>query len=231
MRPRVRRLLLTVVLVGLPVAAIGGVLTAAPRPGDTRRVAVLGASLSDDTATTSLDSTSTTPTSVTSTSSTSTSSESTSSTSTSTTPTSAPGPSRPSAPRTVHVEGTFRGDEHFALFTGRCSLLDHHLDSVFTVDNAATWKFHSDYCGTIDDDLWRGQGTFTFTLEDGATLTGSFRDSARLPSAGEPYTLQITGGTRKYEGATGSCSLDNHLRQIRFGEQEQYGSFICDFRG
>jgi hypothetical protein len=40
--------------------------------------------------------------------------------------------------------------------------------------------------------------------------------------------LTITGGTGAYEGASGSCDLDNHLTQVGFGTQEQYGSFACD---
>jgi hypothetical protein len=128
----------------------------------------------------------------------------------------------------VRVRGTYRGLEHFELFTGPCSFMSHVLESTFEVDGGAAWRFHSDYCGTIDGDMWTGSGTFMFTTEDGATISGETSNSARLPSTGEPYDLHVTAGTGSFAGATGSCSLDNHLRQIRFGLQEQYGTFSCD---
>jgi hypothetical protein len=40
--------------------------------------------------------------------------------------------------------------------------------------------------------------------------------------------LTVTGGTKRFEGATGSCALDNHLKQIEPGRQEQFGNFVCD---
>ena len=33
--------------------------------------------------------------------------------------------------------------------------------------------------------------------------------------------------TGAYTGANGSCLLDNHIRQISFGVQEQSGTFTC----
>jgi hypothetical protein len=38
-------------------------------------------------------------------------------------------------------------------------------------------------------------------------------------------TLNITGGTASFKGAAGECLLDNHLRDVQFGVQEQYGTF------
>jgi len=125
------------------------------------------------------------------------------------------------------LSGTYLGTEHFAVQTGRCAMLDHHLDAIFHLGDATAWAYHADYCGTVDNAVWRGTGTFTFTTADGATLVGSFSDSARLPTGGVPYTLQITGGTGRYEGTTGSCSLTIQIRVIQFGVQEESGSFIC----
>jgi hypothetical protein len=130
-----------------------------------------------------------------------------------------------------HLEGAHNGLEHFALFTGRCSFLDHHLESTFSFVGPTTWKFHADYCGVIHGDLWTGVGTFTLTAPDGAALTGKFTDSARLPSTGVPYELDITGGTERLAGASGSCVLENHLRMVQFGVQQQFGSVVCDFSG
>jgi hypothetical protein len=98
---------------------------------------------------------------------------------------------------------------------------------VFTHADGTTWAFHADYCGTLDGDHWRGEGTFTFTAPHDATITGDFKSSASVTSPGVPYTLNITGGTGSFDGATGECLLDNHLRDVQFGVQEQYGTFSC----
>jgi hypothetical protein len=126
--------------------------------------------------------------------------------------------------------GTYDGIEHFGPSTGTCADLDHHLDSVFSLEDGSAWKFHSDYCGILDGNAWQGTGPFTFTLPDGALITGDFADAATIPSPGVRYRLNITGGTGNFEGASGSCQLDNHLRPIASGEQQQYGTFTCYIR-
>jgi hypothetical protein len=140
-------------------------------------------------------------------------------------------------PSTIHISGTnvrvagsFKGTEYWVLTKGRCPDLDHRLDSAFTRTDGMVWQFHADYCGTLDGDHWSGEGTFTFTASDGAILTGVFQSAAKLPSPGVPYTLNITAGTGTFDGATGECRLDNHLRVVQFGVQEQYGKFTCDIR-
>ena len=127
------------------------------------------------------------------------------------------------------VDGTYFGVEHFALFTGRCAFLDHHIVGTFSASDGTTWDFHQDYCGTLQGDLWSGVGTFALTAPDGAAITGTVTErNIRVPSPGVPYTLDITGGTQRFAGATGTCRLDNHLRQIQFGLQDDFGSFTCD---
>jgi hypothetical protein len=151
------------------------------------------------------------------------------------TATTADGPpttAQPTAPTLTHLEGTHGGTEHYALSKGRCSYLEHHLDSTFKLNNGNSWKYRADYCGTVNGQTWNGAGTFTLRAEDDATLTGNFTSSAPLDptgsATGAPYTLNITGGTKRFNRASGSCTLDNHLRQIQFGVQEQSGSFSCD---
>ena len=73
---------------------------------------------------------------------------------------------------------------------------------------------------------WRGYVALTAT--NGATITGTVTETnIKVPSPGVPYTLVITGGTQRFAGATGTCRLDNHLHQIQFGLQDDYGSFTC----
>jgi hypothetical protein len=155
------------------------------------------------------------------------------STTASTAPTTATVPSTTSTPTTaappanaVRYTGSYRGTEHYRLNTGRCSYLDHDLVETFTRDDGTTWNFEQIYCGTVDGDLWTGVGTFTITTAHG-TITGTVHDSATLPSAGEPYDIVVTGGTGRFAGASGSCHLDNHLRQVGFGTNEQWGTFSC----
>jgi hypothetical protein len=127
------------------------------------------------------------------------------------------------------VDGTYFGVEHFALYAGRCAFLDHHIVGTFSVSDGTTWDFHQDYCGTLQGDLWSGDGTFALTAPDGATISGTVTErNIRVPSPGVPYTLDITGGTQRFAGATGTCRLDNHLRQIQFGLQDDSGSFTCN---
>jgi Sigma-70 region 2 len=95
--------------------------------------------------------------------------------------------------------------------------------------DGTTWAVHATYCGVFEDsDRWRGTGPFTAVVgPTGDTLTGRLVSSAAVPTDGEPYTLEITGGTGAYDGATGSCTLDNHLVETGAGTQSQWGDFAC----
>ena len=67
------------------------------------------------------------------------------------------------------------------------------------------------------------------TAPDGATITGTVTEkNIQVPSPGVPYTLVITAGTQQFAGATGTCRLDNHLHQIHFGLQDDFGAFTCN---
>ncbi len=132
----------------------------------------------------------------------------------------------------IHVEGTYRGDERFGFTAGDCPDLDHELHSTFTLTDGTTWPFQATYCGDLDGDQWSGEGTFTFTTPGGDTITGTLTTAATLPTEGVPYDLAITGGTGAYAGATGACSLDNHVEpREALGAQRQSGSFVCDIGG
>ncbi len=163
-----------------------------------------------------------------------TSSSTAASTTTTTEPPPAPLPEHvplPGPPR-WHFEGRHAGIEHFVLYSGRCAFLDHHLQETFTLDDGSKWDFDAIYCGTLDaNNLWTGVGSFTLTTGPGSTLTGTFTDSAKVPSTGVPYVLDVHAGTGDLVGAHGSCALENHLRPIEFGAQEQFGTFVCDLAG
>jgi hypothetical protein len=128
-----------------------------------------------------------------------------------------------------HFEGRHSGIEHFQLHTRLCPVLDHHLHETFALTDGTAWTFRAHYCGTIDaHGVWTGVGSFAITTGSGSTLSGTFTDSAQLPSVGIPYELDINTGTGAFAGASGSCMLDNHLRTIAPGAQHQRGIFVCD---
>jgi hypothetical protein len=130
---------------------------------------------------------------------------------------------------TWHFEGRHSGVEHFQVHTKLCPVLDHHLRETFTLTDGSTWTFRAHYCGTIDaHDVWTGVGTFTITTADSSTLSGTFTDSAQLPSVGVPYEIDVAAGTGTFAGASGSCVLDDHLRTIAPEVQHQEGIFVCD---
>lgn len=155
-------------------------------------------------------------------------SSTTTSTSTSTTLPTPPTTAVPT-PTQLRITGRHAGTEHFALNTGRCSFLDHHLDEVFTLEDGTPWNFASAYCGTIDAaNVWSGAGTFTLTGPGGDGLSGRTTSRAQIPSPGVPYRLDVDSGTGAFAGATGTCTVDEHLEMMTFGVQQHSGSFTCD---
>jgi hypothetical protein len=139
-----------------------------------------------------------------------------------------PGTTAAPPPGAQHFAGSYQGIEHYTLQTQRCPQLDHNLIETFTLSSGAIWNFQNLYCGTLTDtNLWHGQGTFSFTA-GGGTFGGDTDVVARVPTAGGPIALHVTRGTGVYAGASGWCELDNHIRQIAFGVQEQSGMFTCD---
>jgi hypothetical protein len=128
-----------------------------------------------------------------------------------------------------HVEGRHNGIEHLQAHTRLCPVLDHRLHETFTLSDGTSWTFQSHYCGTIDaHGVWTGVGSFEITTGSGSTLSGTFTDSAQLPSLGVPYELDVNSGTGAFAGASGSCMLDNHLSTFAPGVQYQEGIFVCD---
>ncbi len=131
-------------------------------------------------------------------------------------------------PTTVEFNGRHEGTEHFGLDTARCPFLDHHLEEEFTLTDGTPWHFASVYCGTIDAaGVWSGTGNFTLTSPAGDTLSGHSTSPAQLPTTGVPYCLDIDGGTRQFTGASGMCSVDEHLSSDGFGIQAHSGTFAC----
>jgi hypothetical protein len=149
--------------------------------------------------------------------------------STTTTTTTAVAYPAPPAATVWHLEGRHQAREHFEFGNPRCEVLAHDLAGTMTMTDGAVWQLTETYCGILEPGpVWVGHGTFGLRAPDGSTLTGTFGNSATLPSKGVPYQLDIDAGTGTYAGATGTCSVDNHLFQPEFGVQDQWGTFTCD---
>ena len=91
--------------------------------------------------------------------------------------------------------------------------LDHELHSTCHPDRRHDrWPFQATYCGDLDGDQWSGR-RHVHVHDPGRRHDhrhGS-RPPPRSRPSGVPYDLAITGGTGAYAGATGACSLDNHV--------------------
>jgi hypothetical protein len=208
---RSRCLATIVVVAATGLVACGG--------GATGRVATTGAG-SDDIASTSSTTTDGYPDG--SSTSTSSPSSTTSMSSTTTTTTSAP------AAAPLVLAGTHHGVEHFALGTGRCPQIDHHLDETFTLSDGTALAFASVYCGMLDaSGGWSGTGTYTLMGTAGSLHGRSVSSVPSVPSSGAPYTLIVDGGAGVYAGTTGSCTVGEHLDVVQFGEQRHSGDFTC----
>jgi hypothetical protein len=126
------------------------------------------------------------------------------------------------------TSGSYEGSETFVRATGGGCDLDHVLDLTLTPAGGAPWTLHATYCGVLEgEDRWRGQGPAVITTATGDTLTGRLVSAADLPTEGEPFAVEITGGTGAYEGAVGTCNFDNHLIQTGPGSQDQFGDWSC----
>jgi hypothetical protein len=66
----------------------------------------------------------------------------------------------------------------------------------------------------MPDGSWKGSGTCTNTLKGGDTLTDSWEEGSHL----KEYTYKITGGTGKYENASGEGTYTlEELTETLFG--------------
>jgi hypothetical protein len=135
----------------------------------------------------------------------------------------------------IHFDGDYDGISDFAIATERCAMVDTVWDATFAVSNGETWQYHNGYCGTVVDGVFNGAGSFSITVPNGDTLTGTTATiDVPVPppsGAGGPTYLSVTGGSGGYADASGACVLDNHVHnnfEGRFGHQRQWGTFECD---
>jgi len=81
-------------------------------------------------------------------------------------------------------------------------LVDYAGRCVNIPDDAAAPKYTGDCVGKYEympDKSWKGSGTCTYTFKGGDKLSDSWEEGSHL----KEYTYKYTGGTGKYEGASG----------------------------
>lgn len=81
-------------------------------------------------------------------------------------------------------------------------LVDAAVRCVDIPDDEAAPKYSQDCVGKYEympDESWKASGTCTDTYKSGDTKTESWEEGSAL----KEYTYKITGGTGKYQGASG----------------------------
>ena len=84
-------------------------------------------------------------------------------------------------------------DHKLVDFAGRC---------INIPNDPAAPKYAGDCVGNYEympDRSWKGSGTCTYTFKGGDKLSDSWEEGSHL----KEYTYKYTGGTGKYEGASG----------------------------
>ena len=81
-------------------------------------------------------------------------------------------------------------------------LVDMASRTVAIPDDPAAPKYTEDCLGKYEympDESWKGSGTCTYTFKSGDKMYDSWEEGSDL----KEYPYKITGGTGKYEGASG----------------------------
>ena len=81
-------------------------------------------------------------------------------------------------------------------------LVDYAGRCVNIPNDPAAPKYTEDCVGNYEympDESWKGAGTCSYTFKGGDKITDSFEEGSQL----KEYTYKITGGTGKYQGASG----------------------------
>ena len=127
----------------------------------------------------------------------------------------------------TRIEGTYTGTSDYTFGIDDCTEQDHPVELDVTLDGGGRATYAAQLCAHNADDIWTGTGAFTLTMPDGGELTGDVANTAPMPTDGVPYTLTVTGGTGRFEGASGTCDVTVSVQDLG-GGQTQAGSISCD---
>jgi hypothetical protein len=87
-------------------------------------------------------------------------------------------------------------------------LVDYAGRCVNIPDEPAAPKYTEDCVGKYEympDESWKGSGSCTYNFKSGDKITDTFEEGSHL----KEYTFKITGGTGKYQGASGGGTYTN----------------------
>ena len=87
-------------------------------------------------------------------------------------------------------------------------LVDYAGRCVNIPDDPAAPKYTEDCVGKYEympDESWKGSGSCTYNFKSGDKITDTFEEGSHL----KEYTFKITGGTGKYQGASGGGTYTN----------------------
>ena len=121
------------------------------------------------------------------------------------------GGGRPPAGTELAVSGPFTGTGQLL---GDCAVFHQIVDGGGEWTELGASTFTLDFClaegGTGPWQVY--DGTFTVTAADGGTLTGALTGTVEAGGPGPEFPLHlvmdVTGGTGRYEGATGSIAME-----------------------
>jgi len=108
------------------------------------------------------------------------------------------------------VTGSFTGT---GMLLSGCGLFHQVVTGSGDWTELGLSTFTLDFClGSGSSQYPVFDGTFTITAADGGTLTGEVSGSVEAGGAGPEFPLHlvltVTGGTGRYEGATGSIAME-----------------------
>lgn len=149
-------------------------------------------------------------------------------TSTEPAPTTAPPSTTAPPPPAAPTTWTYDGLEQYRLNQPQCPDITHWMDADAIASDGSAWTLREDYCGGHSGGQWSGTGTFTLAGPGGETLTGRTESTAPVGTTGVPYTFFVEGGTGRYAGAGGECTVTTTMSDQRFGSQRHEGTITCD---
>ena len=83
-------------------------------------------------------------------------------------------------------------------YAGRCVHIPDDTAAPFATDCVGKYEY-------MPDESWKGTGTCTNTYKGGGTLSLTWEEGSHL----KEYTYKNTGGTGKYQGASGGGTYTN----------------------
>jgi hypothetical protein len=128
----------------------------------------------------------------------------------------APASAAPGQSLNRQVSGPFTGTSVFDS-TPACSFFHQVYDATYTTKNARSGSFHLDGCVEFRSPVFAYSGSFVLTTPNRAILQGTVTGVVGGSAPADPceagfaasldFTLVLTQGTKRFQGATGTIHL------------------------